>query len=140
MCRPTTLHVRIADHFLGELEDRVDVEAELDAFDAGVGLGVRLGRQVGIDAQGDWAILPIALRDVGRWPAAPPSLSTLNRRTLFSSAVADLGVGLADAGEDDLVARAARFEGAIELAAAGDVEAGAVLGHEPARGGDCRWS
>ena len=47
-------------------------------------------------------------------------------------AVAHLGVGLADAGEDDLVAACRRPEGAVQLAAAGHVEAGAVLGHQPA--------
>ena len=43
---------------------------------------------------------------------------------------AQLGIGLADAGKDDLAARAARLEGAIEFAAAGDVAAAAMLDHE----------
>ena len=44
---------------------------------------------------------------------------------------ANLGIGLARAGEDDLVGGAARFQGAIELAAAGDVAAGPAFDHEP---------
>ena len=46
--------------------------------------------------------------------------------------VAHLGVGLADAGEDDLRAGPPGLERAVELAAAGHVEPGAVLAHEPA--------
>ena len=46
-------HVRIADHAASHVEDGFDVEAELDALDAGIGLDVRFGRQVRIDAQGD---------------------------------------------------------------------------------------
>ena len=61
MCRPTTLTCGWPTTPLGDVEDRVDVEAELDALDAGVGLGVRLGRQVGVDAQGDLGGLPIDL-------------------------------------------------------------------------------
>ena len=44
--------VRVADHAAGRVEDGFEVEAELDALDAGVGFDVRLGRQVGVDAQG----------------------------------------------------------------------------------------
>ena len=117
---------------LGHFEDGVDVEAELDALDAGVGLGVRLGRQVRVDAQGDRGDLAHRLGPRRPRACSSSSLSTLNRKTSLFEAVAHLGVGLADAGEDDLVAGAAGLEGAVQLAAAGHVEAGAVLGHEPA--------
>ena len=51
MCRPTMCHVRIADYAASHVENGFDVQAELDAFHAGIGLNVRLGRQVRIDAQ-----------------------------------------------------------------------------------------
>ena len=45
-------HVRIADSRLRHIEDSLDVEAELHALHTGVGLDVRLRRQVRVDAQG----------------------------------------------------------------------------------------
>src|SRR5262249_40443977 len=45
--------------------------------------------------------------------------------------VADLGVGLPDAREDDHLSAAARGERTIEFAATRHVEPGAVLGHQP---------
>ncbi len=44
-------HAAIAEDAARHVEDGFDVEAELDALNAGVGFDVRLGRQVGIDSQ-----------------------------------------------------------------------------------------
>ena len=84
-----------------------------------------LGGRSGLTRRATLADLPHRLATSAR-ACSSASLSTLNRKTLFSRAVADLGVGLADAGKDDLVAAAAGLESAIQLAAAGDIEAGAV--------------
>src|SRR5262249_41613059 len=43
---------------------------------------------------------------------------------------AQFGVGLADAGKDDVVAAAPRGDGAIQLAAGGDVEAGTMFAEQ----------
>ena len=102
MCRPTTWTLGWPTTPSGDFQDRVDVEAELDALDAGVGLGVRLGRQVRVDAQGDLAPSCPSPCATSPMASSSASLSTLNRKTPFSRRVADLGIGLADAGEDDL--------------------------------------
>ena len=44
---------------------------------------------------------------------------------------AHFGVGLADAGKDDALRRAAGAQGAEEFAAGSDIDAGAVLHHQP---------
>jgi hypothetical protein len=47
------LDVGVIDDLVREFEDGIDIEAELDTLDAGVGLGMCLGGQIRVDAQGD---------------------------------------------------------------------------------------
>ncbi len=123
--------VRVADDALGRIQDGVDVESELDALDAGVGLGVRLGRQVGIDAQGGAGSLADAAGHLGEVVQFFLALDVEEKDVVFQG-VANLGVGLADAGEDDFLADSAGVERPIQFAAAGHVEAGAGVGQSTA--------
>ena len=45
--------VWVADQTLCHIQEGLDVEPELDPLDTGVGFDVRLGRQIGVHAQGD---------------------------------------------------------------------------------------
>ena len=133
MCRPTMRTPRIAEDAAGHVENGFDVEAELDALDAGVGLDVRLGRQIGIDAQRHRGRLAQRFGHVGEGVQLVLALDVEEEDVVFQGG-AELGVGLADAGEDDAVAAAAGRERAEQLAAAGHIDAGAVLDHEAADG------
>ncbi len=70
--RRTKVHVqaddaqmRIADHALSHLKNRLNVQPKFGAFDAGIGLDVRFGRQIGVDAQGHGSGSTHAFGDVG---------------------------------------------------------------------------
>ena len=115
----------------GHVEHGLDVEAELDALDAGVGLGVRLRRQVGVDPQRHRGDLAHFGRDAPEREQFFLALDVEQHDVVFESA-AHFGVGLADAGEDDLGVGSAGGDRAVQLAAAGHVEPRAVLGHQPA--------
>ena len=125
-------HARIADHAAGDVEDGVDVEAELDALDAGVGLGVRLGRQVGIDAQGHRSRLAQTLRHVGEGVQLGFALDVEEARRRSPGRSATRRRSCRRRRRRSCSPGAAGCQGAIQFAAAGHVEAGAVLGHEPA--------
>src|SRR5260370_19048962 len=43
--------IGMADHFLGDFEHGIDVEAEFDAFYASIGLDLALGGQIPLNAQ-----------------------------------------------------------------------------------------
>src|SRR5207245_50311 len=91
----------------------------------------RLGRQIGIDAEVDAGHLAHRLGDLCQRQQLAFALDVEDQDTGLE-AVAQLGIGFADAGEDDLRSGAAGLERAIQLAGAGDVEAGAVFSHQPA--------
>src|SRR5262249_10903724 len=121
---------RVVDHALGDLEHGLDVQAELDALDAGVGLGVRLGRQVRIHAEGHRGGLADRLGDIGQGVQLGFAFD-IEQRHVDAEAVRGSGVRLRDAGEDDLRPGPAGSEGPVQFAAGGDVEPGTVFAHEP---------
>ena len=86
---------------------------------------MRLGIDVGVDAQAD----PRACGPPARRPrestSSSPSLSTLKQSTPSVERARHLGAGLADAGEHHPRRVAAGGQHALELAARDDVEAAA---------------
>ena len=89
------------------IQHGVDVQAELHALDGGVGLDVRLGRQVGIDAQRHAGLAPSRCGHLAEGVQFLLALDVEEEDAVLQG-VSDLGVRLADAGEDDLGAGAAR--------------------------------
>ena len=90
---------------------------------------MRLGRQVGIHTQRNIGDAPHRLRDVSNGNQLSLALDVKEKNAVLERH-ANLGVGLAGAGEDDFGSDATRLEGAIEFAAARDVAARASLDHE----------
>ena len=97
--------VRLSDNLLGEFQHGIDVQAELDAFDAGVGLGMRFGRQIGIDVQGHQGS---AAQRMGHFAERRQFAFTFNieEKDIVEQRLTHFGIGLADPGEDDFAARA----------------------------------
>ena len=90
-----------------------------------------LGGRSGLTRRATCAFTPSRLRDCAEGVQLLLALDVEQEDAVLEGEL-DLGVGLADAGEDDLRPRSAGLERAVELAAGGDVEPGPVLGHEPA--------
>ena len=112
--------VWVADDALGNFQNGVNVQAELDALDAGIGFGVRLRRQVGIDAQSDQGGAVHRSSYTGQGVQLLLALD-VEHQDVALQAVAVFGLGLAGAGEDDLGTGAAGLEGAEQLAVTGHV-------------------
>ena len=92
---------------------------------------MRLGRQGGVDAQGDRGRPAEGAGHAGQGVQLRLALHVEEPHAALQ-AVAHLLVGLAHAGEDDLITPSSGGQGAVELAAARHVEARAGAGHEPA--------
>src|SRR6185437_6756370 len=124
--------VRIAGDALSHVENGIDVESELDALDAGIGFGVRLGRQIGIDAQGDrcdGASTASDFREVVQFRLA----LDIEQEDIVFQGIANLRVRLTYPCENNLLAASASIEGAKQFTAACHVEAGAGLAHHAAK-------
>ncbi len=101
--------------------------AELVLRLAGGDLGVRLGVDVGIDAQRHVRGVPEAFGDLAQRAQLGLALDVEAEDALLQR-VGHLLARLADTGEDDLVRRHAGGEGAAQLALGDDIHAGAELG------------
>ena len=129
--QPDDRETRVADDRLRDVDDRLDVEPELHALHGCVGLDVRLRRQVRVHAERDAGLAAVRLRDLADGVQFLLALDVEEEDAVFEG-VADLGVGLADAREDDLRAGRPGLERAEELAAARSRRTRAVLAHQPA--------
>jgi len=113
-----------------EAHGPVDVHAELGFLLAGGGVRVRLGIvDVGVQAQGAADGLARLAGQAGNILELGLALD-VEQADAGRDRLADLPVGLADAGVDDFSAVGPDGAGAGKLAAADDVEAAAGLGQE----------
>ena len=103
-----------------------DGDAELVFAEAGGDVGVGLGEDVGVDAEGEAGALAEEGGAVGEQVELGLGLDVEDEDVGFEGGV-DLGDLLADAGEDDLLeGRLPGLADALELAAGDDVEARAA--------------
>lgn len=107
--QPDHRQTRVLHDAPGDVDDGFDVEAELHALHAGIGLDVRLRRQVRVHAQRDVRLHAELLRD---GPDRVQLLFTLHveEEHAVLQREFDLAVRLADAREHDLRAARSRFQ------------------------------
>ncbi len=121
------LEPAMAGHAFVDRERLPDVDAEFVLAQAGGDVGMGLGEDVGIDAQGKARLASSAWPRARASSSSSASLSTLNSRMPALERQVDLRGGLAHAGEDHAAHSLGRGgQHALQLAAGDDVEARAA--------------